>query len=197
MSGSAPVSTLLAVLLATVWGIHNAWGQALQEEPGALARHLQVRYADARLQLAETDLQIALETNQRVEGAVPEAELTRLRANVEVARELLDISKEYTHGSTPPAQLTAAETAAKIADLDLRNALQVNAARAGTISAARVRRLRIKAEMANIRVELWKDPYYIPSLIDEMQWQIDRLTEQVIELTQRIEVVEGPYKTPR
>ena len=34
---------------------------------------------------------------------------------------------------------------------------------------------------------MWKDPDYLPSLVDQMQWQIDRLTEQVIELRNRLD----------
>ena len=41
--------------------------------------------------------------------------------------------------------------------------------------------------MAQIRVELWKDPAYLPSLMDRMQWQIDRLTEEVVELRERVD----------
>lgn len=157
----------------------------------ATATSLQVRYAGARLRLARVDLEMARIMNDEVSGSVSPRELRRLETNFAVALKQLDIAREYTHGSTVPTQLSAAEAFAKLADRDYRAALEVNKNAAGTVSEVMVKRLHAKAELAKIRVECWKDPAYLPSLMDEMQWQIDRLTEQVIELSQRVESMPG------
>ncbi len=151
------------------------------------ATELQVRYADARLRLAKADLELARELNATVEGTIPEVEVARLRTNIAVAKRQLEIAKEYTHGSTMPVQLKAAEAGVAMAEAELKSALEVNTRLPKTFNATRIKKLRIKLELAKLRVEMWKDPNYLPSLVDQMQWQIDRLTEQVIELDERVD----------
>lgn len=157
----------------------------------AAATDLQVRFADARLRLARVELEIALEMNRKVGGTASKRELQRLEGNVDVARKQLVVAREFTHGSALPTQLTAADSAAKRADRHLQSVLEIHKRNPQAMSKIMIRRASIKAEMAKFRVELWQDPAYLPSLMDEMQWQIDRLTEQVIELTQRIDAIEG------
>jgi hypothetical protein len=153
---------------------------------------LLIRAADARLRLAQADLEIALDSNRRAPGHVSGLELKRLEANIEVAQKQLGVTKQFSHGSAYPNQLFAAQATADLAQQDHRSALRVNKRRPGTIPKTVVNRLKIKAELANIRLELWKDPEaYMPSMMHEMQWQIDRLTEQVIELSQRLDAEEN------
>ena len=177
------------VALGMCWSVSSAYSQTVQPDQAAPPANALIRYADARLRLAEVNLEEALEQNERVAGVVSDMEVEQLKANVELARRQLEITKRFNLGTTVPTQVTAAEAAAKIADLDLSTALKANEKLPGAITESRIKRLRIKAEMAKIRVELWKDPVYIPSLMEEMQWQIDRLTEQVIELGQRLDSV--------
>ena len=49
-----------------------------------------------------------------------------------------------------------------------------------------MKRLRAKADIATLRLEMWRSDKYVHSLIDQMQWQIDRLTEQIIDLNHRV-----------
>ena len=50
-----------------------------------------------------------------------------------------------------------------------------------------MRRLEAMLEMAEIHLELLNRPNYVPSLIDEMQWHIDQLTNEVIDLRHQLE----------
>lgn len=153
--------------------------------------NLLVRSADARLRLAQADLEIALERNRQVPGNVSDMDLKRLKANIRVARQQLAVTRQISHGSAYPNQLVAAKSAAEMAHQEYHSALKANKDLPGTIPMPLINRMKIKAELANIRVELWKDPGdYIPSMMHEMQWQIDRLTEQVIELSERVEAQE-------
>jgi len=190
--------SIVGMVVLTLGGIGVYWptnmADAQRPDPpasAAAATDLQVRFADARHRLARVEVEIALELNRKVGGTVSKREFRRLEANVDVASKQLVIAKEFTHGSAPSTQLTAADTAAKLADQDLQSASAAHKRNPQTISKIMVRRASIKLEMAKIRVELWQDPAYLPSLMDEMQWQIDRLTEQVIELTQRLDAREG------
>jgi hypothetical protein len=154
--------------------------------------HLLIRAADARLRLAQADLAIALDYNRRIGDAVSGLELKRLKSNIEVAKKQLEVTKQFSHGSAYPHQLVAAQASAELAQQDHRSSLKVNEQLPGTIFATVINRLKIKAELANIRVELWRNPgAYMPSMMHEMLWQIDRLTEQVIELSQRLDAEEN------
>ena len=154
--------------------------------------NLLVRTADARLRLAQADLEIALDRNRRAPGNVSGLELERLKANIEVAQKQLKVTKQFSHGSAYPNQLIAAQATADLAQQDYQSLVKVNERIPGKIRKTRINRLKIKAELASIRVELWKDPgAYMPSMMHEMQWQIDRFTEPVIELSQRLEAEEN------
>jgi hypothetical protein len=50
-----------------------------------------------------------------------------------------------------------------------------------------VQRHETKAEIARLRLALWEDPANVPSIIDEMQMQIDQLTDHVVDLLDQIE----------
>jgi hypothetical protein len=50
-----------------------------------------------------------------------------------------------------------------------------------------VDRLRARVEIAELRVELWRDPAHVPSMTDRVQIQIDQLTDIIIDLLDDIE----------
>jgi len=185
------IRLMIVAFLVAVFNTNAIFAQDAPPASGEASANLQVRYADARVRLARVGLEKALALNEKVQGSVPAREVKRLEASIAVAVKQLEIAKEYTHGSALPTQLTVARSAAKLAEDDVRRALEVNKKNPGMISELIIKELRVKAEMAAIRVELWKDPAYLPSLMDEMQWQIDRLTEQVIEVSQRLEAATG------
>ena len=133
--------------------------------------------------------------HRRAPDNVSELEHKRLKANIQVAQNQLEITKQFRHGSAYPNQLVAAQATADLAQQDYQSSLKANERLPGTICKTRINRLKIKAELANIRVELWRDPgAYMPSMMHEMQWQIDRLTEQVIELSQRLDAEENEFR---
>ena len=50
-----------------------------------------------------------------------------------------------------------------------------------------MKRLRARLELAEIRIALCKNPDYELSILDEMQWNIDQLTDQLIDLRHQVE----------
>ena len=52
-------------------------------DPNDKAPTLQVRIADARLRLAQTELQIRLDLNKKIPGAISEFEIQRLKNNID------------------------------------------------------------------------------------------------------------------
>lgn len=66
-------------------------------------------------------------------------------------------------------------------------ALAANHRVPGAVSELNVKRLRARLELAEIRIALCKNPDYELSLLDEMQWNIDQLTDQLIDLRHQVE----------
>ncbi|MEZ6072891.1 MAG: hypothetical protein R3C10_22165 [Pirellulales bacterium] len=48
----------------------------------------------------------------------------------------------------------------------------------------------LKAEVAQLRAEMWREHSYEPLLVEQLQWQIDRLAEEVVELNHRVQELE-------
>jgi hypothetical protein len=51
--------------------------------------------------------------------------------------------------------------------------------------------LRLKAELAKLRFAIWSEPESnMLSIFDQVHWQLERLSEEVLELQRRFEILE-------
>ncbi len=153
----------------------------------AAAAELKIRYAMARLRLAELDLERAVAANATVKGAVGQREIERLRNHVALMHQQLEIAREQPRTAARQATVAAARMACDNARADLDTALKANQRTPGAISDLNVERLRARLDLAEIRVALCENPAYELSLLDEMQWNIDQLTDQLIDLRHQVE----------
>ncbi|MDA0255203.1 MAG: hypothetical protein O3C39_08955 [Planctomycetota bacterium] len=156
-------------------------------EAEAKEADLRIRYALARLRLAELDLERALAANQQVKGAIGEREIARLRDHIRLLERQVEITREQPRTAARQATIAAAELALDTAVADLEAARRANQRVKGSVSGINIERLETRVELAEIRVELCRNPAYELSLLDEMQWNIDQLTDQMIDLRQRVE----------
>lgn len=162
----------------------------LGRPPAAAAKtpaDLQVRYALARLRLAELDLERALASNRETAGSIGERELERLRNHIKMMEKRLEIARDQPRTASRQAMVAAAEAACVNARSDLDAALRAKGRQDRSVSDLTIQRLRAKLELAEIRLELCRTPEYELSLLDEMQWNIDQLTDQVIDLRHQVE----------
>lgn len=148
---------------------------------------LQVRYALARLTLAELDLERALAANRDTAGAIGGREIERLRNHIDVMEKRLEIARARPRTASRQAMVAAAEAARDNARGDLESALRAQGREDRSINNLAIERLRAKLELTEIRLELCRNPAYELSLLDEMQWSIDQLTDQVIDLRHQVE----------
>jgi len=152
---------------------------------------LQVRYAERRLELARLNLERAERANKLADRAVGPREVHRLSNHVDLTRRQLAIAKENPRMTAKQTNLASAEVAVANASADLATALKANEmttdVKLAAVSEINIERLRTILAMAEIRLEMVKRPDYVPSLIDEMQWHIDLLTNEVIELRHQLE----------
>lgn len=147
----------------------------------------QVRYAEARLRLAELDLERAIAVNERAHDAIGEREMGRLRGHVATLRRHVAIAREHPRTAARQASIAAAEAACADARGDLEAAERVNDRTAGSVSEINVRRLRARVELTEARLELCRNPDYELSLLAELEWNIEQLTADVIDLRHRVE----------
>lgn len=147
---------------------------------------LQIRIAQTRVRLAEYTLERALAANRTVADAVGPREIDRLRRHVGLTQRQLAIAQTHPRTTANETNLAAAEVAVEESRADLEAALRSNRRQSGTVTEINVKRLQTKLELAELRVALLRNPTYVPSLIDEMQWHIDQLTDQLIELRHQI-----------
>ena len=51
--------------------------------------------------------------------------------------------------------------------------------------------LRLKSEIAKLRLEIWSHPgTNVLSLMDHMHWQLERVSEEVLDLQRRVDKLE-------
>jgi len=152
---------------------------------------LQVRYAERQFELAKLNLERAERVNRLVDRAVGPRESHRLANHVELTRRQLALAKEHPRTTARQTNLASAEVAVSNARADLKTALRASArtteVKLPAVTAINIDRLRTMLAMAEIRLEMVKRPDYVPSLIDEMQWHIDLLTNEVIDLRHQLE----------
>ena len=162
-------------------------GEVADAEDGGDVGDLQLRYAVARLKLAELDLQRVVTLNRPTPNAIGALEITRLTNHVRLMQRQVEIAQGKPQSSAREVGLAAAELAVETAQADLDAARAANKRADGAVKKINLQRLETKLEIAQIRLELYQSPDFVPSPIDEMQWHIDQLTEQLIDLRHRLE----------
>jgi len=180
--GGCLPSVRLLILLAAIGGAASL----VADEPTAERSphdELHRKYAEARLELAELDLEKADLLDAQGSGrTVSEHDRRRLRTRVAVLRELVAANHDPSNGVGIQGQRVRARAGLQLAKDDLEEAKAIHDRDPSDFTALAVRRYQSKADIAGLRLALLDDPANVPSLIDQMQMQIDLLTDQVIDL---------------
>ena len=150
---------------------------------------VQVQYHDVLVQIAEVDLQIANESNRKSPGSFPGQTIQRLQTNVDVARKLHERAT-LGYGDMPEAHVLYAEARAQLSENNYRSAIKARELDPNSVSELKLEKIRLAAELARLRLEMWKHPDSLSSLVDHMQWEIDQLSQEILELHRRIERLE-------
>lgn len=155
--------------------------------PGPADGDLHVRYAEARLRLAESRLADAEDRNRRKPGLLTEADLRRLRNRVEVLRAQLEATKQKPHGNGLELQRAAAKSMARIAQEEFEAAAAVRRRQPEAVSEQSLRQFELRAEVARLRAQLWDDPSFQRSTIDVMQMQLDQMADMLIDTSDAVD----------
>ncbi len=146
-----------------------------------------VRYARAYLELAQVELQLAEQSNREVPGTHSVSFIARKENRVEVAKEQLRVALLGTiEGDASQIHLRYAEECARLAKRDYQRALEMKN-RKQVYSDLQLQLLRLKAEVAEFRVALWSNPQNVLSALDHVHWQLERVSEEVVDLQLRLD----------
>jgi len=182
-----PLPTVLAACVLLALAV-PAFGADEPAEPTDASSLLHLRYAEARLKLAKLDLARARAVDEQA-GArvVSETDLRRLEARIRVLEGQVEVNRTLPHGNGIHAQVARARAAVEVAEADLAQARELRERNPKALNPIDLDRYATRAEIARLRLALLEDPENVPSIIDQMQLQLDQLTDHVLDLLDQIE----------
>lgn len=148
------------------------------------------RHAALCLELAEIQLEKRLELNRRMPDLFTEEELRRYRMNVNVAkRHLVAVHRD---GDALEIHLQHAREQADVAQAKYRDAMKAVEKMPNVYSKYEMAEFRLQAEIAKLRMEIFEHPENnVLSMMDHVHWQLERVSEEVLELQRRIDKLEA------
>ncbi len=167
-------------MIGVIAGAAQQQKDVVPEEPVA------VRYARASLELAKIELKKLEEQNKKVPRVIPAIIVARAKMNIKVAEAQVEQAIGPSAAGTANAHIHYAEERVKVAELEFEKAREARQKNPDAVIDLEVERLGLVAETARLRLAMWRDPVYLPSLLDQMQWELDRLSEEVLELNKRV-----------
>jgi hypothetical protein len=145
---------------------------------------LDVQYARTFLKLAQLELQRAQDTNRTIPGTFTGTAVDALRQTVTLAEAQL-ASALNPQANKPAVFLVNAENNVRAAEENYKRLEAIDRQRPGTISPLALERSQLTFQLAQIALEKARavDPMNHQAFL---QWQIDRLREEVVSLRNRV-----------
>ena len=179
---------LTIVLFATVFTVSLWSAKADSPKPEKTAsksnnaESLDVRFARAHLELAKLDLRRAMEANKRIPNLMSAAFFEELRLHAEIDEERLEQCLMGEDADSHQICIRSAEAAVKIAEADLKRKRTRHQRMPSTFSKLHVERAEVSAELAKLNLERAQELDGSEAAWTHLQWQIDELRHQVLEL---------------
>lgn len=158
-------------------------------EPGVptTGASVHLRYAEARLALARLELEKARRQNTEAGASqVPASDLRRLEVRVAALEQLVAAERNTPAAGRLDGQIARAKAALEVVRDDLARLERLHATMPNAVPEIDLRRQRVRVEIAELRLALWQDPEHRLSAIDQMQIQLDQLTDQLVDLIDQI-----------
>ena len=206
---------IVIALFTTVSSSSDGFSQdADSQQPNVLAAELKVRYARLHLELVETELKIAEEYNRELIKSlpstataiqrqkmlamkqIPKTSIARLQSNIEIGQVQLAHAESPSTGSPEVIRKRYAEEKVRLAKTKLDAAIARKAA-GFQMRDLEITRLDLVYQLAQLKLELVGSPENILTLVDSLQRQIDRLSEELLSHDQRITGLEERFLEER
>ncbi len=153
--------------------------------------NLDVRLSEAKLRLARLELRRATDINRRVPGVFQRETLDRLAQAVKVAEKELAFAKGEEH-NLHAVHLLQLEAEVELAKGQLQAATEANQRTARTVSAINLERFQLRAEIARLTLARAREASNFDSTEAHLQWQVDRLFEEIQRLRSEIPLLSQP-----
>jgi hypothetical protein len=189
VSSMSQLKTLsTAFCLIILWSA-AAVGQSHEPtENGPSWHQLNVKYARAKMLLAEAELRIATDANKQSPGAIARLVMERLKSNVAIAEQQLEEAKLATVGGNDRIRMRHAEEKIRLAKLDWESGKRMNDR--GLMTDLELERLKLKLELANLSLVLLKNPQYFTTLLQSLEAKVDRMGDEILSIDQRLSKLE-------
>ncbi len=149
--------------------------------------NLETQLAEARVQLAKLELERAAAANKRMPGIYSPIAVELLQRNVIVAEARLGELSRTGDFNAHAIHLRELEGAQKIAELRLKNAQRLRQGLPASGDASQVESLRLRTEIARLELARARDPEHVATPLDHLQWQLEQLRHEMLEVTLRLE----------
>lgn len=172
-----------AAISISLWSAQSGWSRAddavTEADPD---ESVDVRLARAHLELARLDLRSAREANERIADLFPAGHIDRLRLHV--ATDEAQLEQALTGEAADPHQICirSAEAAVEMAEADLQRLRAAHERMPTAVRESSVERAAVVAEIARLNLERARHLDADELLLTHLQWQIDDLRHQVLEL---------------
>jgi hypothetical protein len=184
-------AVLTLVFLVTALSISLWSARADQPKPEKTApesndhESVKVRLARAHVELAKLDVRRVLEINQRVPNVFSAEFIEKLRLHVVIDEAHLEQCLKREDADLHEVCIRSAEAAVKIAEADLKRKRATYQRMPTDASALHVERAAVVAKIAKLNLERTQHLEDSESVLTHLQWQIDELQHQVLELQMR------------
>lgn len=176
------------ILFAT--GLLITWRNARADSPNGekpvstsdSAESLDIRLARSQLDLAKLDLRRGMEAYKQIPSRKSAALLERLRLHVQIDEERLAQSLLREDGDPHQVCIRSAEAGVRIAKADLKRKLGRHESMPDAFSKLHVERAQVAVEVAVLTLERARAIDSPGATLKHLQWQIDELRHQVLEL---------------
>ena len=183
------VAVFSAIVLARGGFPDRAEAQTLQRSQSSSTTNtetIDVRYAKAFLELAQLDLQQALEAHEKDPGSTSDAAIETRQGTLALAKSQLD--KVLREAGTDSAidHIQKCEEPNGTAEAEYQNATAANRKSPASVSQSEPERLRPTAEVARLGL-IKTSAADVNSTLQVLQWQLEELRSDVLSLRNRVE----------
>ena len=144
-----------------------------------------VRYAEARLRLAELTLKKSQDLNKRVPLTIPNPLMSQFTDDVTFAKSRLEAAKRNSPADAFQIWIERAEVEQRTAEAKLKQVLDTERAVPGTFSTVDLDRFRVGVEMAKLQVERGRSLVDAPSEA-KLHWQMEMIGDSLVRLREQI-----------
>lgn len=171
---------LLAIFVVGIISLVAA-SEAMSQEPAHnehAASDIDARYYEKKLELAKHDLQTALASNRRIPNMNSKLSILRLENQVAYATKLVEQSGKHTDHDLHTIHLQSVKNDVILAEEQLAWAKKAS----GYLREDQIERLELSAQLARLALERAEQPEITADPMQHVQWQIDRLRSELLNL---------------